>query len=168
MIVIDAVMPSLQDDCYSLVFGNNHWYIFLRLHQMLCDRLYIFYNSARLAIEEEAKAKVKSSEVVETALALRLKSPRKSLIASWFHLHTVSKSINRSIWDHRPSSMYSWMSETRNTICHSKCWELFDIFALMRCRWASSLLRVIPRDGEELPRWQSGDPCVRGAAEGDV
>ncbi|EDV37338.1 uncharacterized protein Dana_GF11469, isoform A [Drosophila ananassae] len=60
-----------EDESYSLFFANNNWYLFLRLHAILCDRLHVMYERARrLAIEEE-RCRVNRRE--STATALRLK-----------------------------------------------------------------------------------------------
>ncbi|XP_017106008.2 paired amphipathic helix protein Sin3a isoform X1 [Drosophila bipectinata] len=60
-----------EDESYSLFFANNNWYLFLRLHAILCDRLHVMYERARrLAIEEE-RSRVNRRE--STATALRLK-----------------------------------------------------------------------------------------------
>jgi len=33
-------------ESYSLIMANNHWYLFLRLHQILCDRMMQMYEHA--------------------------------------------------------------------------------------------------------------------------
>ena len=60
----------------SVIFANNHWYLFCRLHQILCHRLYQIYEQAVRIAEEEAKCKRERKE--STAIALRLKSPSKN------------------------------------------------------------------------------------------
>ncbi|CAL1277736.1 unnamed protein product [Larinioides sclopetarius] len=82
----DKVYPSdddenpLNDPCstetYSLIFVNNHWYIFFRLHQILCLRLWKLYERARILISEELKDQEERKK--STALALRLK-PRSNI-----------------------------------------------------------------------------------------
>jgi paired amphipathic helix protein Sin3a len=61
----------IQDECYTLMFGNNHWYLFLRLHQILCERLTRMYERAVALAAEEAKMRQGRKE--STAVALRLK-----------------------------------------------------------------------------------------------
>lgn len=51
--------------------GNNNWYIFLRLHAILCERLSKIYERSVLLAEEEAKQQSNRKE--STALSLRLK-----------------------------------------------------------------------------------------------
>ena len=60
---------------YSLIFVNNNWYLFLRLHHILCERLYKIYQQAARIAEDEAKCKRDRKE--STAIALRLKAPSK-------------------------------------------------------------------------------------------
>ncbi|XP_077569467.1 paired amphipathic helix protein Sin3a-like [Stigmatopora nigra] len=45
------------DEAYNLFFVNNYWYIFMRLHQILCSRLLRIYGLAEKQIEEEAREK---------------------------------------------------------------------------------------------------------------
>ncbi|KAK9880590.1 hypothetical protein WA026_011830 [Henosepilachna vigintioctopunctata] len=59
------------DEAYTLFMGNNNWYIFLRLHAILCERLAKIYDKAVLLAEEEARQQPKRKE--STAVALRLK-----------------------------------------------------------------------------------------------
>lgn len=51
--------------------ANNNWYIFLRLHAILCDRLARIYERACLLAEEETKSSTNRKD--STAIALRLK-----------------------------------------------------------------------------------------------
>uniref|UniRef100_A0A6P4E6W9 Paired amphipathic helix protein Sin3a n=1 Tax=Drosophila rhopaloa TaxID=1041015 RepID=A0A6P4E6W9_DRORH len=60
-----------DDESYSLFFANNNWYLFLRLHAILCDRLHVMYERARLLAIEEERCRVNRRE--STATALRLK-----------------------------------------------------------------------------------------------
>jgi paired amphipathic helix protein Sin3a len=50
---------------------NNNWYLFLRLHQLLCERLTKIYNQAVVIAGEESTGKKDRKE--STAVALRLK-----------------------------------------------------------------------------------------------
>ncbi|XP_011177840.2 uncharacterized protein LOC105209234 isoform X2 [Zeugodacus cucurbitae] len=59
------------DEAYTLFFANNNWYLFLRLHAILCERLCTMYERAQmLAIEEERH---RTNRRESTATALRLK-----------------------------------------------------------------------------------------------
>ncbi|XP_017837186.1 paired amphipathic helix protein Sin3a isoform X3 [Drosophila busckii] len=60
-----------EDESYSLFFANNNWYLFLRLHAILCERLNVMYERARLLAIEEERCRVNRRE--STATALRLK-----------------------------------------------------------------------------------------------
>ena len=73
------------DDAYNLFYGNNNWYIFLRLHQMLCSRLLRIYGQAEKQIEEDAGERDWEREVLglkrekseNPAVQLRMKEPSK-------------------------------------------------------------------------------------------
>lgn len=67
---------SSSSDEYSLFFSNNNWYLFFRLHNILCDRLSKMYDRSQIIAAEEAKEKSNRKE--STAIALRLKPKSKS------------------------------------------------------------------------------------------
>ncbi|KAJ8963093.1 hypothetical protein NQ318_018557 [Aromia moschata] len=62
---------SDPEEAYTLFMANNNWYIFLRLHAILCERLAKIYERACALAAEEAKSR--SSRKESTAVALRLK-----------------------------------------------------------------------------------------------
>lgn len=69
---IDKEQEELQtDDAYALFFVNNNWYLFLRLHQILCERLTKIYERALVIASEEARDRRDRKD--STAVALRLK-----------------------------------------------------------------------------------------------
>ena len=70
--VIKSLFYS-QDDVYTLLHVNNNWYLFFRLHQILCDRLYKIYSHSQKIAAEEALCRKDRKE--STAIALRLKAP---------------------------------------------------------------------------------------------
>ncbi|XP_053172449.1 paired amphipathic helix protein Sin3a-like isoform X2 [Scomber japonicus] len=71
------------DDAYNLYFVNNYWYIFLRLHHILCSRLLRIYGQAEKQIEEDAREKEWEREVLgvkrdkneNPAIQLKMKEP---------------------------------------------------------------------------------------------
>ncbi|XP_077324912.1 paired amphipathic helix protein Sin3a isoform X3 [Lithobates pipiens] len=71
------------EDAYNLFYVNNNWYIFLRLHQILCSRLLRIYNQAEKQVEEEMREREWEKEVLglkrdkndSPAIQLRLKEP---------------------------------------------------------------------------------------------
>ncbi|KAE8617323.1 hypothetical protein XENTR_v10009034 [Xenopus tropicalis] len=71
------------EDAYNLFYVNNNWYIFLRLHQILCSRLLRIYNQAEKQVEEEMREREWEREVLglkrdkndSPAIQLRLKEP---------------------------------------------------------------------------------------------
>ncbi|KAJ7311247.1 hypothetical protein JRQ81_006861 [Phrynocephalus forsythii] len=72
-----------MDEVYNLFYVNNNWYIFLRLHQILCLRLLRIYTQAERQIEEENREREWEREVLgvkrdksdSPAIQLRLKEP---------------------------------------------------------------------------------------------
>lgn len=62
-----------DDDVYTLLHINNNWYLFFRLHQILCDRLFKIYSHSQKIAAEEALCRKDRKE--STAIALRLKAP---------------------------------------------------------------------------------------------
>lgn len=77
---------STCDEAYNLFYVNNNWYVFLRLHHMLCSRLLRIYNQAEKQIEEETRERewernvlgLKREKNDSPAVQLRLREPRKS------------------------------------------------------------------------------------------
>jgi paired amphipathic helix protein Sin3a len=58
------------DESYMHMICNNNWYLFYRLHHILCERLTKMYNQAVIIANEESKDKKDRKEC--TAVALRL------------------------------------------------------------------------------------------------
>ena len=77
----------------SVLFVNNNWYLFFRLHQILCNRLHQIYQQAVRIAEEEAKCKRERKE--STAIALRLKAPSK---------YDGENAVSCSKWDLPPQN----------------------------------------------------------------
>lgn len=63
------------EEAYTLYMASNNWYLFLRLHHILCERLTKMYDRAVALAEEESKYKQQRKE--STAIALRLKPKSK-------------------------------------------------------------------------------------------
>lgn len=75
---IKIPMHALSNDpeeAYTLFMGSNNWYLFLRLHHILCERLTKMYERAVALAEEESRYKQQRKE--STAVALRLKPKSK-------------------------------------------------------------------------------------------
>jgi len=68
-------LSSDPEEAYTLFMGSNNWYLFLRLHHILCERLTKMYDRAVALAEEESKYKQQRKE--STAVALRLKPKGK-------------------------------------------------------------------------------------------
>lgn len=58
------------------MLANNNWYIFFRLHHLLCERLSKIQDHAQVLVCEELKDREERKQ--STALALRLK-PRSNI-----------------------------------------------------------------------------------------
>ena len=63
------------DESYVHIMCNNHWYLFLRLHAILCERLTKMYTQAVIIASEEARDRRDRKE--STAVALKLKPKSK-------------------------------------------------------------------------------------------
>lgn len=71
------------DEVYNLFYVNNNWYLFMRLHQILCLRLLRICSQAERQIEEENREREWEREVLgikrdksdSPAVQLRLKEP---------------------------------------------------------------------------------------------
>ncbi|XP_072527230.1 paired amphipathic helix protein Sin3a isoform X2 [Salminus brasiliensis] len=74
---------SACDEAYNLFYVNNNWYVFLRLHHILCSRLLRIYGQAEKQIEEETRERewernvlgLKREKNDSPAVQLRLREP---------------------------------------------------------------------------------------------
>lgn len=58
---------------YRLFFVDEHWYLFIRYHQILCERLYKIYKYSLQIAEQEAQDAKNREQSVAEALKLRTK-----------------------------------------------------------------------------------------------
>ncbi|KAG7188436.1 hypothetical protein KM043_008080 [Ampulex compressa] len=70
------------EEAYTLFMGSNNWYLFLRLHHILCERLTKMYERAVNLAEEESRYKQQRKE--STAVALRLKPKNEIEIEDYY------------------------------------------------------------------------------------
>lgn len=71
------------DDVYNLFFVNNYWYVFFRLHHILCSRLLRIYGQAEKQIEEDGHERewerdvlgLKREKSENPAIQLKMKEP---------------------------------------------------------------------------------------------
>lgn len=70
------------EEAYTLYMASNNWYLFLRLHHILCERLTKMYDRAVALAEEESKYKQQRKE--STAIALRLKPKSEIEIEDYY------------------------------------------------------------------------------------
>ncbi|XP_022658802.1 paired amphipathic helix protein Sin3a-like [Varroa jacobsoni] len=59
------------DDSYAMFMADSHWYLFLRLHHILCERLAKINRYAQILLKEEEKDKSVRKDSVVTALRLK-------------------------------------------------------------------------------------------------
>ncbi|XP_028679684.2 SIN3 transcription regulator family member Aa isoform X2 [Erpetoichthys calabaricus] len=76
------------DEVYNLFFVNNNWYIFLRLHQILCHRLLRIYGQAEKQIEDDCREReylsLKREKSENPAIQLRLKEPMEVDVEDYY------------------------------------------------------------------------------------
>lgn len=75
-------LSSDPEEAYSLFMVNNNWYVFMRLHAILCERLTKMYERAVFLAEEEAKQR--SGRKESTAVALRLKPKNEVEVEDYY------------------------------------------------------------------------------------
>lgn len=61
------------DEQYTLFYADNHWYLFLRLHQILCDRLSRMYERANVIAKQESCSRESCARKESAAISLRLR-----------------------------------------------------------------------------------------------
>ncbi|XP_045442566.1 paired amphipathic helix protein Sin3a isoform X8 [Pipistrellus kuhlii] len=89
-----------MDEVYNLFYVNNNWYIFMRLHQILCLRLLRICSQAERQIEEENREREWEREVLgikrdksdSPAIQLRLKEPSECL-DYWFTEDVLTEDV---------------------------------------------------------------------------
>lgn len=74
------VFKQADGDQYSLFYTNSNWYLFIRLHQILCQRLQQIKAVCDCILTEHEQCKRDKTETV--AVALRLKMPCESFFTS--------------------------------------------------------------------------------------
>lgn len=70
-----ALQNKDPEDSYQLIYVDEKWYCFFRLHHILCQRLGSIYERSKVLIAEEEKERKDRKE--STAIALRLKPRSK-------------------------------------------------------------------------------------------
>ncbi|XP_054713326.1 paired amphipathic helix protein Sin3a-like [Uloborus diversus] len=133
---------SLPDESYTLMFANNNWYVFFRLHHILCERLWKIYECSQILIAEELRDQEERKQ--STALALRLK-PRTNIdIDSYYptFLDMVKNLLDGNI----ESSQYE-----------DNLREMFGIHAYL----GFTLDKVIQNAVRQLQHIVGDDPCTQ-------
>ncbi|XP_067085881.1 paired amphipathic helix protein Sin3b isoform X1 [Osmerus mordax] len=89
----EAEHQKEMDGVYNLLFVNNNWYFFLRLHQTLCSRLLRVYRQAeRQLLEHRAEqsrerllmAEGRRDKASDLAMELRLKQPSEVELEEYY------------------------------------------------------------------------------------
>ncbi|XP_055307876.1 paired amphipathic helix protein Sin3a-like, partial [Sitodiplosis mosellana] len=75
-------VSKIQEEAYTLFFANTNWYLFLRLHAILCERLRNMYERAQILAAEEQSYRGNRRE--STAVALRLKPLSEVLVEDYY------------------------------------------------------------------------------------
>lgn len=86
-----------DEEEYTLFLANSHWYVFLRLHHILCERLTKIGDRAAILLAEEkeealktrTRANGRNRENDSVAVALRLK-PRAEVEVEHYYPHFLS------------------------------------------------------------------------------
>ncbi|KAJ8675395.1 hypothetical protein QAD02_011181 [Eretmocerus hayati] len=75
-------MTTDPEEMYALFMASNNWYLFLRLHHILCERLIKMNARANALAQEESRYKQQRKE--STAVALRLKPKSEIDVADYY------------------------------------------------------------------------------------
>lgn len=144
---LGKVNPDVEDqDLYSLFFVNNNWYLFFRLHQLLCDRLCQIYTQAVKIAEEEANAKKKGRKE-STAIALRLRA-QSDLDPDDYYPYFLEM-VKNLLDGNLESSQYE-----------DQLREMFGIHAYIAFTM-DKLVQNLVRQIETLAHFTSDDTCAR-------
>ncbi|ELT88117.1 hypothetical protein CAPTEDRAFT_177539 [Capitella teleta] len=129
-------------DRYHIIFVNNNWYIFLRLHNLLSERLSKIHRQAQIFAEEENLSKKERKE--STAIALRLKTPSQVEPEEYynFFLDKVKELLDGNI---EPSSY------------EDTCREMFSIHAYI----AFTLDKIVQNMVRQLQHLVADDICIQ-------
>ena len=130
-----------HSESYSLLMANNHWYLFLRLHNTLCERLATMYDHALVIAAEEGEESNGRKE--NTATALRLK-PTNGLSPN--NYYPAFKDMVMSVLDGNMDSMA--FEDTLR--------EMFGIHAFT----AFTLDKVIANCVRQLQHLVTDDSCT--------
>lgn len=111
------------DDAYNLLFVNNYWYIFLRLHHILCSRLLKIYGQAEKQIEEDAREREWEREVLglirekneNPAIQLKMREPSKR---KYFLVGSLKFSIIALKSFHDTTAAHNMLSFFTNDLTH--------------------------------------------------
>ncbi|XP_059512411.1 paired amphipathic helix protein Sin3a isoform X5 [Myotis daubentonii] len=159
-----------MDEVYNLFYVNNNWYIFMRLHQILCLRLLRICSQAERQIEEENREREWEREVLgikrdksdSPAIQLRLKEPSECLDC-WFteDVFTEDVRVDVDVEDYYPAFLDMVRSLLDGNIDSSQyedsLREMFTIHAYI----AFTMDKLIQSIVRQLQHIVSDEICVQ-------
>ncbi|CAG0915393.1 unnamed protein product [Notodromas monacha] len=82
--VINEVRSCVSADEYRLFMCNNYWYLFLRLHHMLCERLKYVYREASKRAEEAEAERIRGHKNEPAAEMLGMRPKREIDVEDYY------------------------------------------------------------------------------------
>ena len=141
-----------NDEEYTLFLANSHWYVFLRLHHILCERLTKIGDRAGILLQEEKEEAAKTRSRFNgrnrdndsVAVALRLK-PRAEVEVERYYTHFLS--MVKNLLDGNIEAV-QFEDSLR---------EMFGIHAYI----AFTLDKVIANAVRQLSHWVTDQTCLQ-------
>lgn len=78
----DLASMDQDNECYTLFMANSNWYLFLRYHSVLCERLNKIHEQSQKLILEESFNKQKRRD--STSIALRFKPKQVTPVENYY------------------------------------------------------------------------------------
>ncbi|XP_036205382.1 paired amphipathic helix protein Sin3a isoform X7 [Myotis myotis] len=163
-----------MDEVYNLFYVNNNWYIFMRLHQILCLRLLRICSQAERQIEEENREREWEREVLgikrdksdSPAIQLRLKEPSECLDC-WFteDVFTEDVRVDVDVEDYYPAFLDMVRSLLDGNIDSSQyedsLREMFTIHAYIAFTMDKLIQSIVRQVRARLQHIVSDEICVQ-------
>ncbi|XP_049777829.1 paired amphipathic helix protein Sin3a-like [Schistocerca cancellata] len=159
-----------SDEAYTLFFANGNWYLFLRLHHILCERLTKIYDQAVILAAEEAKERQDRKE--STAVTLRLKPKSEIDVEDYYPTfldmvkNVLDGNMDSNAYEDTLREMFgihAYIAFTLDKVVTYAVRQLQHIVSDSTCQKCIELLR------NEAKRDGAGGPChtaaQRAAAE---
>ncbi|KAH7984027.1 hypothetical protein HPB52_016270 [Rhipicephalus sanguineus] len=152
------------DDSYAVFFVNDNWYLFFRLHHLLCERLTKIYRLSKDLAAEEAKERKGRKE--SAAVALRLKPTSEVEVEDYYRVFLgmvkslLDGNINGKQYEHALREMfgiYAYTVFTLDKVVQSVVRQLQHIVFHEACQRCTELF------AEELRAGGAGGACATAA-----